>query len=91
MNKEQLVNAIAAKTTITKKDASKILDALTDTIVEAVASGDKITLVGFGTFEVRERKERQGRNPQTGKPITIPATRIPVFSAGKLFKEKVVE
>ena len=89
MNKEQLVNAIAQKTTITKRDASQILDALSDTIMEAVAEGEKITLVGFGTFEPRERKERPGRNPKTGEAITIPATRVPAFSAGKLFKEKV--
>ena len=89
MNKEQLVNAITQKTTITKRDASQILDALSDTIMEAVAEGEKITLVGFGTFEPRERKERPGRNPKTGEAITIPATRVPAFSAGKLFKEKV--
>ncbi len=89
MNKEQLINAIAQKTTITKRDASQILDALSDTIMEAVAEGEKITLVGFGTFEPRERKERPGRNPKTGEPMTIPATRVPAFSAGKLFKEKV--
>ncbi len=63
MNKEQLINAIAQKTTTTKRDASQILDALSDTIMEAVAEGEKITLVGFGTFEPRERKERPGRNP----------------------------
>ena len=89
MNKEQLINAIAQKTTLTKRDASQILDALSDTIMEAVAEGEKITLVGFGTFEPRERKERPGRNPKTGEPMTIPATRVPAFSAGKLFKEKV--
>ena len=89
MNKEQLINAIAQKTTTTKRDASQILDALSDTIMEAVAEGEKITLVGFGTFEPRERKERPGRNPKTGEAITIPATRVPAFSAGKLFKEKV--
>ena len=89
MNKEQLINAIAQKTTITKRDASQILDALSDTIMEAVAEGEKITLVGFGTFEPRERKERPGRNPKTGEAMTIPATIVPAFSAGKLFKEKV--
>ena len=68
---------------------TKILDATTETIVENVANGEKITLVGFGTFEARERKERQGKNPQTGEPLTIPATTIPAFSAGKAFKEKV--
>ncbi|EAZ91621.1 Histone-like DNA-binding protein [Crocosphaera chwakensis CCY0110] len=91
MNKEELVNMISAKTRLTKKETSHILDALTDTIMETVADGDKVVLVGFGTFEPRDRKERKGMNPQTGQPITIPATTVPAFSAGKLFKEKVVE
>ncbi|WP_017303686.1 HU family DNA-binding protein [Spirulina subsalsa] len=89
MNKEQLVNAIAAQTTTTKKEADIILSATLETIMEAVATGDKVTLVGFGSFEARNRNARTGRNPQTGEPITIPATRVPAFSAGKLFKEKV--
>lgn len=89
MNKEQLVSQIAVKSGTTKKDADKILTATIDAIMEAVAEGEKVTLVGFGTFEARERSERQGRNPQTGAPITIAATRVPAFSAGKLFKEKV--
>ncbi|MDB9312380.1 HU family DNA-binding protein [Spirulina sp. CS-785/01] len=91
MNKEQLVKAIAAQTTTTKKDAEKILTATLETIMETVATGDKVVLVGFGTFEPRHRSERTGRNPQTGKPMTIPATTVPAFSAGKLFKEKVAE
>ena len=91
MNKEELVDMIAAKARITKKQAGKILNALTDTIMETVASGDKVVLVGFGTFEPRDRKERKGMNPQTKQPITIPATKVPAFSAGKVFKEKVVE
>lgn len=89
MNKEDLVRAIAARTALTKKDADKILSATIETIIETVAEGDRVTLVGFGTFEPRERKERSGRNPQTGDIMTIPATRIPYFSPGKLFKEKV--
>jgi DNA-binding protein HU-beta len=91
MNKEQLLTKIAEKTSITKTKANQILDALTSSIMEAVAQGDKLTLIGFGTFEARDRKERQGRNPQTQKPITLPATRVPAFSAGKTFKEMVVE
>lgn len=91
MNKEELVNAIASKATITKKEANTILDSLTETIIETVAEGDKVTLVGFGTFEARDRQERQGRNPQTGDPISIPATRVPAFSAGKMFKERVTQ
>ena len=91
MNKEDLVNTIAAKTRLTKKETSQILDALTSTIMETVASGNKVVLVGFGTFEPRDRKEQKGMNPRTGQPITIPATTVPAFSAGKVFKGKVVE
>ncbi len=89
MNKGELVDAIAAKADVTKKDADAILSATLDAILDAVASGDKVTLVGFGTFEQRARKAREGRNPATGKPIKIPATKVPAFSAGKLFREKV--
>jgi DNA-binding protein HU-beta len=89
MNKGELVDAIAAKADVTKKEADAILTAILDTILETVAQGDKVTLVGFGTFEARERQAREGRNPSTGEPIQIPATRVPVFSAGKGFKEKV--
>ena len=91
MNKEELVRTIAIKTAISQKEVSEVLNALIESIVETVASGEKIVLVGFGTFEPRDRKERQGRNPQTGEPILIPATRVPAFSAGKLFKDKVAE
>jgi DNA-binding protein HU-beta len=90
MNKGELVDKIAEKANVTKKDADAVLSALLESIVEAVSSGDKVTLVGFGTFEARDRQAREGRNPSTGKPIKIPATRVPAFSAGKLFKEKVV-
>ncbi len=89
MNKEQLVKAIAAETDVSQSVVTKILNAITDTIVETVADGDKVTLVGFGSFEPRPRKERNGKNPQTGEPLTIPATTVPVFSAGKAFKDKV--
>jgi len=89
MNKQELVEAIAAKAGVTKRDADAILSAITETIIEAVADGEKVTLVGFGTFEPRDRQAREGRNPSTGQPITIPATTIPAFSAGKLFKETV--
>jgi DNA-binding protein HU-beta len=91
MNKGELIDQIAAKADVTKKDADAILSAMLDVILEAVAGGDKVTLVGFGTFEARDRQAREGRNPSTGEPIKIPATRVPAFSAGKLFKEKVVE
>ncbi len=89
MNKEQLVKAIAAETNQPQSVITKVLNAMTETIVETVADGDKVTLVGFGNFEPRPRKERQGKNPQTGEPLTIPATTIPAFSPGKAFKEKV--
>jgi DNA-binding protein HU-beta len=89
MNKEELVRTIADKTSVSQKETTKILDALTFSIMEAVAEGDKVTLIGFGSFEARDRQERQARNPRTGEPITIPATKVPAFSSGKVFKEKV--
>ncbi|MCU0568701.1 MAG: HU family DNA-binding protein [Oculatellaceae cyanobacterium Prado106] len=91
MNKGELVDAVVSKTQTTKKEADAILTATFETIMDAVASGEKVTLVGFGTFEARQRAEREGRNPQTGKTITIPATTVPAFSAGKQFKESVAE
>ena len=89
MNKGELVDSIALNTGVTKKQADDILSAAVDTIIETVSSGDKVTLVGFGTFERRDRKARDGRNPQTGEALHIPATQVPAFSAGKLFKEQV--
>ena len=89
MNKQELVSAISAKANVTKKEADIVLTALLETIIEAVASKDKVTLVGFGSFESRERKEREGRNPKTGDKMVIPATWVPAFSAGKQFKERV--
>ena len=89
MNKGELVDAVAAKTNITKKQADEVISAFLAVVTEAVANGEKITLVGFGSFERRERSEREGRNPKTQETMTIPATRVPAFSPGKLFKEKV--
>jgi DNA-binding protein HU-beta len=89
MNKSELVDAIAQKAQVTKKDADTVLTSALEAVMEAVLAGEKVTLVGFGTFEPRERQAREGRNPSTGKPIQIPATKVPAFSAGKLFKEKV--
>ncbi len=89
MNKGELVDAVAAKTNITKKQADEVISAFLSVVTEAVANGDKVTLVGFGSFERRDRSEREGRNPKTNQPMTIPATKVPAFSAGKLFKEKV--
>lgn len=89
MNKAELVDAIAQKTEITKKEADAILSAFVEVVMEAVAGGDKVTLVGFGTFEPRDRQAREGRNPSTGATINIPATTVPGFSAGKQFKDLV--
>ncbi|PSB31867.1 HU family DNA-binding protein [Stenomitos frigidus] len=91
MNKGELIDKIAENANVTKKDADALLTATLEVILETVAAGDKVTLVGFGTFEARDRQAREGRNPSTGKPIQIPATRVPAFSAGKVFKEKVLE
>jgi DNA-binding protein HU-beta len=89
MNKGELVDAIAAKADVTKKEADAIVSAALEVITEAVSEGNKVTLVGFGSFEKRHRKAREGRNPKTGETMTIAATSVPAFSAGKLFKEKV--
>jgi DNA-binding protein HU-beta len=89
MNKGELVDKVAQKATVTKKQADAVITAAIETIMEAVSEGDKVTLVGFGSFESRARKAREGRNPKTGDKMEIPATTVPAFSAGKLFKEKV--
>ncbi|MEH1830411.1 MAG: HU family DNA-binding protein [Nostoc sp.] len=89
MNKGELVDAVAAKANITKKQADEVISAFLSVVTEAVANGEKVTLIGFGSFERRERSEREGRNPKTNEPMTIPATRVPAFSAGKQFREKV--
>ena len=89
MNKEELVQEVAKKANVTQKEAAEVLGALIETIQKTVSKGKKVTLVGFGTFEPRKRAARNGRNPQTGKEIKIPAKTVPVFSAGKKFKELV--
>ena len=89
MNKAQLIDAIAARTEHTKKDCDAIVSAMLDIIQTTVADGEKVTLVGFGTFEPRDRQAREGRNPRTGETMQIPATKIPAFAAGKIFKERV--
>ena len=89
MTKVELIAAVAATAGLTKKDAEKAVSATLDVITEALQKGDKVSLVGFGTFEVRERKERQGRHPQTREPMTIPASKLPAFSAGKALKAAV--
>ena len=89
MNKTELVAAISEKTELTKKDSEKALKALIDVVAEELKKGEKVQLVGFGTFEVSERAERTGRNPQTGKEMTIPASKAPKFKAGKALKDMV--
>jgi DNA-binding protein HU-beta len=89
MNKEELVQEIARKAKVTQKDAAEVLGALIDTIQKTVAKKQKVTLVGFGTWEARKRAARTGRNPQTGKELKIPARTVPAFSAGKKFKTAV--
>ena len=89
MTKVELIAAVAANSGLTKKDAEKAVTATIDVITETLQKGEKVSLVGFGTFEVRERKERQGRNPQTREPMTIPASKLPAFSAGKALKDAV--
>lgn len=89
MNKGELVGAIAVKTGASKKVVDSVLSATLDTIIESVAEGEKVTFVGFGTFEARERKAREGRNPKTGEVMEIPAVTVPIFSAGKNFKDAV--
>ena len=83
MNKTELIASVAQKTELTKKDAEKAVKAVFDTIAEELTSGEKVQVIGFGTFEVRERQAREGRNPQNGKTITIPASKSPAFKAGK--------
>ena len=89
MNKEELVQEIAKKAKVTQKEAAEVLNGLVETVQKTVAKGEKVTLVGFGTFEARKRAARTGRNPQTGKEIKIAAKTVPAFSAGKKFKELV--
>lgn len=91
MNKEELVQAIAKETKLTQKSISDVLAATIETIEKTVKKGEKVTLVGFGTFERRSRAARTGRNPQTGKEIKIAAKKVPAFSAGKKFKDVVAK
>ena len=88
-NKAELVDRVAKKTQLTKKDVSATVEALFETIQEALKAGEKVQVIGFGTFEVRERAARKGRNPQTGKEIKIKASKVPAFKAGKALKEAV--
>ena len=89
MNKAELIAAIAAKTGETKKSAEEAVNAFVDVVVDVLVKGDKVQLVGFGSFEVRKRAARKGRNPQTKEEIKIPASKAPVFKAGKALKDLV--
>ena len=89
MNKTELIAAVAEQASITKKDAEKAIAAVINSITNAMADGDKVQLVGFGTFEVRARDARQGKNPRTGEIIKIPASKVPAFKAGKALKDIV--
>ena len=89
MNKTELVAAIADSADLTKKDAEKAVNAFTDVVTKALKKGDKVQLVGFGTFEVAKRAAREGKNPQTGAKIKIPASKAPKFKAGKALKDTV--
>jgi len=89
LNKTELIGEVASKANITKKDAEKVFNAFLDTVEETLKAGDKVQLVGFGTFEVRTRQARKGRNPQTGIEIDIPAVQVPAFKPGKALKDAV--
>ncbi|PQD96904.1 DNA-binding protein [Pradoshia eiseniae] len=89
MNKTELINAVAEASELSKKDATKAVDAVFESILEALKNGDKVQLIGFGNFEVRERAARKGRNPQTGEEIEISASKVPAFKPGKALKDAV--
>ncbi len=89
MTKPEIIEVVAKETGLTKKDTGAVINAFTDAIVKALKKGDKVQLVGFGTFEVAERPARTGRNPQTGATIKIAASKAPKFKVGKAFKEAV--
>lgn len=88
-NKQDLIAKVAEATNLTKKDSAAAIDAVFGTVADYLAAGEKVQLIGFGTFEVRDRAEREGRNPQTGEKMVIPATKAPAFKAGKALKELV--
>ena len=91
MNKTELIAAVAEKSGLSKKDSEKAVNAAFEAITEALKAGDKVQIIGFGTYEVKERAAREGRNPKTGEAITIAASKAPVFSAGKALKDAVNE
>ncbi len=87
MNKSEIISEVAEKSDLTKKDTGKIVDAVFESITDALSKGEKVQLIGFGSFDLRKRKEREGRNPATGDVITIPEANVPVFKPGKKLKE----
>ena len=89
MNKTELIASVAQKAELTKKDAEKAVKAVFETVAEELAKGEKVQVIGFGTFEVRHRAARKGRNPQTGAEIEIPASKVPAFKPGKALKDAV--
>jgi DNA-binding protein HU-beta len=89
VNKSELISVVAEKAGLTKKDTEKVVNAVFDGISEALARGEKVQVIGFGTFDVRSRKAREGRNPATGASIQIPAVKVPVFKAGKALKDNI--
>ena len=91
MNKTQLIDVVATKTGMKKAQAEAAVNAVNEAIVEALVAGDKVQLIGFGTYEVKERAAREGRNPKTGETITIAASKAPAFSAGKALKDAINE
>lgn len=91
MNKTELIATVAEKAELSRKDAEKAVAAVFDAITESLKAGDKVSLVGFGTFDVKERAERTGKNPRTGEAVVIPAARVPGFKAGKGLKDAVAE
>ncbi|GAA0458886.1 HU family DNA-binding protein [Alkalibacillus silvisoli] len=89
MNKTDLINTVAESADLSKKDASKAVDSVFEAITESLTKSEKVQLIGFGNFEVRERSARKGRNPQTGQEIDIPASKVPAFKPGKALKDAV--
>jgi DNA-binding protein HU-beta len=90
-NKADLIDKVASKSGLTKKDATAAVESLFDTVTETLSEGERVQIIGFGSFEVRDRAARKGRNPQTGEEIEIPATKVPAFKAGKGLKDAVKE
>ncbi len=89
MNKQELIEAVASRTELSKAEAGRAVDAVLEVITETLAKGEKVSLVGFGSFEVRHRQARMGRNPRTNEMIHVPATKVPAFKAGKKLKDAV--